>query len=339
MDKHLSTDQHTFKIGLLLLDGFNAMAMHAFVDPFRCANYLRSTSLYEWTFLGLEEQSAVASNGATICNLTPLRNLRADFDLLAVNASWNVERHNEPKLLNWLRTQAKAGVTLCGIDTGAFILGFAGLLKNRKAAVHYEHIAAFREIFTDTEMGEDLFVVDGDRLTCCGGAAASDLALEILRLQQGIDVANATARYIFHERLRSGNEGQLPDRYEPVGYAVPAKLREAIVLMERNLEHLLSIGEIARAVDISQRQMERLFKAQTGVSPVRYYLDVRLDRARGLVTQTELPIVDIAVACGFSSNAQFSRAYKNRFGLTASRDRIEGRVPFQFRSFPSHAGR
>ncbi|MEM8651876.1 MAG: helix-turn-helix domain-containing protein, partial [Pseudomonadota bacterium] len=82
----------------------------------------------------------------------------------------------------------------------------------------------------------------------------------------------------------------------------------------------------------------RLFKKHTGVSPVRYYLDVRLDRARGLITQTELPILNVAVACGFSTNAQFSRTYKKRFGIAPSRDRIEGRVPFQFRSFPSHAG-
>ena len=108
--------------------------------------------------------------------------------------------------------------------------------------------------------------------------------------------------------------------------------------MERNLEHLLPIGAVARRVDLSQRQLERLFKRHTGVTPVRYYLDVRLDRARGLVTQTELPITDVAIACGFTGGAQFARAYKTRFNIIPSRDRVEGRVPFQFRSFPSHAG-
>lgn len=333
-----NSDQSAFKIGLLLIEGFNALAMHAFIDPFRSTNYLRGTKHYEWVFLGAGSPSVTASNGTTISELTPIRNAPADLDLLVVNASWNVEQFRQTKLLNWLRSQAKKGVTICGLDTGAFILGFAGLMKNKKAAVHYEHIAAFRETFTDTEMGEDLFVIDGNVITCCGGAAASDLALEILRLQQGIDIANAAGRYIFHERLRTGGEGQLPENREPIGYAVPHKLRDAIVLMERNLEHLLAIGEVAEEIDLSQRQLERLFKTHTGVSPVRYYLDVRLDRARGLVTQTELPITNIAIACGFTSSARFSRAYRQRFGLTPSRDRIEGRVPFQFRSFPSHAG-
>jgi len=338
MDTTPEIHQPAFRIGLLMLDGFNALAMHAFIDPFRCANYLRSMNLYEWVFLGLDGETVRASNGMAVGDLTPIRDLAAELDLLVVNASWNVEQHSQPKLLNFLRAQDKKGVALCGLDTGAFVLGFAGLLKGRRAAVHYEHIAAFRETFRDTQMDEDLFVIDGDRLTCCGGAAASDLALEILRLQQGIDVANAAGRYIFHERLRSGNEGQLPAHSEPIGYAAPQKLREAIVLMERNLEHLLPIGAVARRVDLSQRQLERLFKRHTGVTPVRYYLDVRLDRARGLVTQTELPITDVAIACGFTGGAQFARAYKNRFGIIPSRDRVEGRVPFQFRSFPSHAG-
>lgn len=339
MSRLQKPDQATFKIGMVLLEGFNSLAMHAFIDPFRCANYLRSSNLYEWTFLGFGGPAAVASNGLTVSQLVPMDGSEPAFDLLVVNASWKVEQFNRPELLNWLRAQAKRGVALGGIDTGAFLLGHAGLLKGRRAAVHYEHIAAFRETFTDTEMGEDLFVIDGDRLTCCGGAAASDMALEILRLQQGIDIANSAGRYIFHERLRPGQEGQLPEGPEPIGYAAPAKLREAIVLMERNLEHLMSIGEVAAEVDLSQRQLERLFNTHTGVSPVRYYLDVRLDRARGLVTQTQLPIVDIAVACGFTASSRFARAYKSRFGLSPSKDRIEGRVPFQFRSFPSHAGR
>lgn len=327
-----------FRIGLLLLEGHNSLAMHAFVDPFRCANYLRSSKLYEWDFLGWQHDWVVASNGVTIGNLTPIRDFGGDLDLLVVNASWDVETFNQPALLNWLRGQASRGVDLCGLDTGAFVLGFAGLLKGKRSAVHYEHIAAFRETFTDINMGEDLYVIDAGRLASCGGIAATDLALEILRQHQGTEIANAAGRYMFHERLRAGHEGQLPAPKEPIGYTAPERLREAIVLMESNLEHLLGIGEIAHRVGQSQRQLERLFKAHTGVTPVRYYLDVRLDRARGLVTQTQMAIVDIAVACGFSSGSRFSRAYKLRFGLAPSRDRIEGRVPFQFRSFPSHAG-
>ena len=108
--------------------------------------------------------------------------------------------------------------------------------------------------------------------------------------------------------------------------------------MERNVEEPLSSGEIAGNINLSQRQMERLFKRHTGVTPVRYYINVRLDRARGLVTQTDLPLAQVASACGFGTSEQFSRAYSSYFHIAPSRDRIEGRIPFQFRSYPSYVG-
>ena len=201
--------------------------------------------------------------------------------------------------------------------------------------MHYEHIASFRELFPRVEITEDLYVIDGTRVTCCGGTASSDLALEMIRVRDGIDVANSAARYIFHDRLRVGTEGQLPTHCEPVGYSAPKKLRHAIVCMERNLENPLPLSAVAREVGLSQRHLERLFRAHTGDTGVQYYLGSRLDRARGLVTQTEMPLLAVAVACGFSSQEYFARVYRRRFGLQPSVDRREGRVPFQFRSFPA----
>ncbi|WP_282605412.1 GlxA family transcriptional regulator [Pelagibius sp. Alg239-R121] len=339
-DERAEEEGTSCRIGMLLLPGFNSMAANAFLDPFRAANYLRAATAYDWPILSLDGGEVTASNGLTIAKTIPMAAAGAawDLDFLVVNASWNPEQFRTQPLQGWLRRLSRQGVVMCAIDTGAFVLAQAGLLSGYRAAVHYEHIAAFRELFPDSLMDESLFVFDRDRLTCCGGMAAADMALEIIRLQQGLDVANAAGRYIFHERLRSGDEGQLPTTREPVGYAAPARLRDAIVLMERNLEQPLTIGAIVSQLGLSQRQLERLFRTHTGVSPVRYYVDVRLDRARGLVTQTELPIVDVAAACGFGSAVQFTRTYKRRFGLAPSRDRIEGRVPFQFRSFPSHAG-
>ena len=325
-------------LGMLLLPGFNSMAAHAFTDPFRAANYLRGTAIYSWPPLSLDGGEVTASNGFSVARTTPFSEADPDLTFLVVNASWAPERFRGRALQGWLRRQARKGAVICALDTGAFVLGYAGLLEGYRATVHYEHIAAFRELFPNTSLEESLFVLDRDRLTCSGGMAAADLALEIIRLQQGFDLANAAGRYIFHERLRSGDEGQLPTTREPVGYAAPPRLRDAIVLMERNLEQPLKITEIVDRLGLSQRQLERLFRVHTGVSPIRYYVDVRLDRARGLVTQTELPIVAVAAACGFANAVQFTRMYKKRFGLVPSKDRIEGRVPFQFRSFPSHAG-
>ncbi len=332
-----SPDQH-YSIGMLLLPGFNSLAANAIVDPFRAANYLHGTPLYRWDWLAPTSSNVVASNGLSIENSSIYSDHPDKYDYVVVNASWTPEQYKIPLLLDWLINQSRRGSNLIGVDTGAFLFGYAGLLDGYRVTVHYEHMAAFSELFPKVELSEALYTFDRDRLSCCGGHAATDLALEVIRLNHSLDLANASARYIFHDRLRSPGENQLSGNMEPVGHAAPAHVREAILLMERNLEEPLDQPEIAQAIGISQRQLERVFKHHTGITPVKYYADVRLDRARGLLTQTEMSIVEIAAACGYRSAENFSRTYRKRFNLSPTQDRSEGRVPFHFRSFPSHAG-
>ncbi len=325
------------QIAVLLLPPFNALATFALLDPLRAVNYLRGEPRYIWRLLAPDGQDVVASNGVILSDIAAFDAVRGPFDVVVISASWSPERR-VPALRRWLRRHAARGALMSGIDTGAFVLASAGLLDGHRSCVHYEHVASFRELYPDVQVSEQLYVVDAERATCCGGLAASDMALEIVRAREGLDVANAAARYIFHDRLRSGSEGQLPARHEPVGIAAPAKLRQAIACMETYLEAPLPIAEIARRAGLSQRQLSRLFQQHTGITAVRYYLDSRLDRARGLVTQTEMPLLQVALACGFSSQEHFARTYRMRFGLAPSQDRHDGRVPFQFRAYPAHRG-
>ncbi len=322
---------------MLLLPGFNSFAAQAFVDPFRAANYLRGGKIYGWSFLSRRGGPVVASSGIEIGNTQALAATTAEFEMLVVNASWTPEAFQDRDLQGWLKYASRRGMTLGGLDTGAFVLAYAGLLEDHRAVVHYEHSAAFGELFPALRSEETLYSIDRRRFSCCGGVAAIDLALELIQRQNGIELANAAARYIFHQRLRDAGETQIPRRLQPVGYQVPDKLREAILLMERNIEEPLTQEELAAYLGLSVRQVQRIFKQYIGVTPVRYYLNVRLDRARGLVTQTELPIMDIAALCGFARPEQLSRAYSLRFDITPMRDRIEGRIPFQFRDFTEHA--
>ena len=333
----LNPTSKTYQIGMLVLPGFNSMACNAFIDPFRVANYLRGESIYNWQFISLDGGNVTASNTMSMTDTTAIDDITQHLDLLVINASWAPERFQDRHFQFWLKRHEQQGASLAAIDTGAFVLGFAGLLDGFRTVVHYEHMSAFKELFPAISLQDSIFVIDRERLSCCGGIATADMALEIIHLQQGIDLSNATARYIFHERLRHGEEEQLSSSHEPVGYGIHDQVREAIILMERNLEEPLSLAEIASYLYVSQRHLQRLFATHTGKTPVRFYLDVRLDRARGLVTQTELSITEIAVSCGFSHSGPFSRAYRTRFGITPGKDRTEGRVPFQFRSFPSHA--
>lgn len=326
---------HTTNIAIVLLPGFNLLATTAFIDPFRALNYLQSKSLYHWDFISRDGDKLRASNGMAVTPDGCLSKCDDQYDMVIVSASWLPEEHNHKDLTRFLQQQYRHGAIVGGIDTGAQILAYAGLLRQRRATIHYEHIATMRELFPDTTTTEELFVIDNRIATCCGGNATSDMALGFIRDQYGVDMANSAARYIFHDRLRSANDSQLPAHYEPVGHSVPAPLRQAIVIMERHLEHTLSINEVAHRIGVSQRQMERLFKDNTGISPIQYYLEVRLDRAHGIITQTQLPILSVAVACGFNSQEHFSKAYKKRFGNSPSEDRRLGRTPFQFRSFPA----
>ena len=331
------------RIAVLLLPNFNALATMALIDPFRVANYLRGPDLspalrYRWDFLALgAPEELTASNGLVVA-ASPLRAAKDRvFDMVFVCASWAPERYRDPALFAWLRRQQSQGAALGGVDTGAFVLGFAGLLDGYAATVHYEHLAAFEELFPQVRVANALYAVDRKRFTCCGGLAASDMALAIVRDQHGPDLANASSRYIFQERLRSSAEAQIPSLREPLGQAVPGALRRAVRLMEQALEEPKPMAEIAAGAGLSQRQLQRLFQRHAGVPPLRYYLDLRLDRARGMVTQTDLSILEISVACGFSSPEYMTKCYRERFAITPTEDRVVGRVPFQFRSFPNFA--
>lgn len=324
------------RIRLILTPNFNLAATMNFIDPFRAANYLEGRGLFQWEFASEHGGPCTASNGASLETLALADLPATGADFLIVSSSWTPDEHGTPAILSALRAASRQSITLGAIDTGAFVLAKAGLLNGRQATVHYEHMDAFQELYPDIELSENLTVFDGPRITCCGGVASVDFGLQILQSTYGSDIANAAARYIFHPEFRGHGTPQNPSGSEPMGATVPDVVRQAIKLMETNLEEPLNIPEIAEKAGISHRQLNRLFSQYLRKTPALYYRDIRLDRARGLVTQTTLSMAQIAIASGFSSQIHFSRAYRDRFGLPPIQDRSEGRIPFEFRAWPMH---
>jgi AraC family carnitine catabolism transcriptional activator len=326
----------TFKLLVIVTPNFNLAATVGFLDPFRASNYLDGSILFRWDLVSATGGEIIASNGISV-RTRALREVRNQpQDIVIVSSSWAPETHNSAPLHGALLRWARAGATLGALDTGAFILAEAGLVRGKRATTHYEHIDSLKELYADTETTEDLFVFDGKLITCCGGSASMDFALHIIRRMHGDSLANAAARYLFHQSLRPQGTSQNPSLLEPLGSTAPSVLKRAIKLMEENLEDALSIPQICKQVRLSQRQLDRLFAQFVRKSPVLYYRDIRLDRARSLVTQTDMQLSEVAVASGFSSQAHFSRAYRERFGLAPRTDRVEGRVPFDFRAWPMH---
>lgn len=330
----------TVTVAMVALPDFNMMATVALLDPFRAANYLSGAALYRWTLASPDGGGLPASNGLVLPT-EPLAALAGEPpDIAVVSCSWTPERHyGKRSLLATLRGWARRGVVLGGLDTGAFVLAHAGLLAGRRVTVHYEHIESFTELHPDLVVTDSLLEVDRDRFTCCGGVAAVDAALHLIRGRHGDALANAAAHYIFHDRLRAAGDRQGPSPQEPIGGSAPATLRAAIRLMHANLEEPLPVPAVARAAGISQRHLERLFRRHVTVSAVRYYRDIRLDRGRSLVTQTDMSVLEIALACGFSGAEPFARAYRQRFRLSPRQDRVAGRIPFEYRAWPMHPGR
>lgn len=324
------------KILVLITPDFNAAATVGFLDPFRAANYLEGRSHFQWEITSQQGGLCRASNGMSVDTVALSAVQDSPRDIVIVSASWAPETHKSTPLNAALWRWARQGSTIGALDTGAFILAEAGLLKDRKATVHYEHIDAMIELYPDIEISEELFVFDGNRISCCGGGAVVDFALHIIQGTHGDALANAAARYVFHQNVRPYGAMQSPWLAEPIGQLAPNVVRRAIAVMEENLENPLSIPEICALVEISQRQLNRQFSKYVKKTPTLYYRDIRLDRARGLVTQTEIPLAEVAVASGFASQVHFSRAYRERFGLAPRTDRVEGRVPFEFRAWPMH---
>lgn len=325
------------QIAVIVVPSFNAAATLAFLDPFRAANYLSGAPLYTWQLFGPGPTRERASNGLEI-GVRPLAALaEVAPDIGAVSSSWTPERfYGDEAVMAPIRTWGRRRIRVCGLDTGAFLIARAGLLTQGRAAVHYEHIDSFQEVYPEITCTEELITVHRQVLTCAGGAASLDLALHILRDDHGEAMADAAARYLLHDRIRMPGELQNIGNRVPIGRTTPDGLRAAIRLMEAHLETPLPIPEIAEDIGISQRQLARLFKRHTGASPVQYYRNIRLDRGRSLITQTEMSILAIAIACGFESAEYFARAYRRRFQTTPRQDRVQGRIPFEYRAWPMH---
>ncbi|MEM7439438.1 MAG: GlxA family transcriptional regulator [Pseudomonadota bacterium] len=321
-------------VTVIVVPDFNLSATMGFIDAFRAANYLQNATLFTWQITSPDGGLIRASNGVEVGTEPLDRQAPWRNDIVVVSSSWTPERYFNSPILGFLRQQYQTGARLAGIDTGGFILARGGFLNEKAATVHYEHLDAFIELFPDVEAKEDICVFEDRVMTCCGGGAAVDFGLWIVRGLHGDALANAAARYIFQGSIRHPNTRQNSEVVEPIGSVVPSLVKKAINVMEANLETPLSIPDLAVQVGISTRQLNRLFADYVRKPPSVYYRDIRLDRARGLVTQTEMPIAEVALASGFACQVNFGRAYKARFGATPTGDRVDGRVPFAYRAWP-----
>ncbi|MDZ5604056.1 GlxA family transcriptional regulator [Pseudomonas sp. RP23018S] len=305
-------------IDLLLLPGFSAMGFISAIEPLRVANRFRG-ALYRWRVLSLDGGAIAASNGMSV-NADQALEEGEPGRLLLVVAGFEPLRHFGPALQQALRKREHAGVVLGGIDTGAMVLAEAGLLDGYRATVHWEALEAFRERYPRLQVTQELFEIDRRRITCAGGTASIDLMLDLIAQAHGSELAVQVSEQFVLGRIRPRQDHQ---RMEiAVRYGLRnKKLVKVIGAMERDTEQPLSTQALADTVQVTRRQLERLFRVYLSASPRAVYLKIRLDKAQQLLRQTDCTVLEISIACGFESASYFSRCYRAQFNCCPRKDR------------------
>lgn len=306
----------------LLLDRFTMLPFAAAIDALRLANKMSGRTIYHWRLLGAGGDVAVCSNGA---RLALDAGLGADMPIgrdgvVIVCGGDAITTQATAPVLSWLRRQARGGATLGALCTGSHVLAKAGLLDGRRATIHWENQDAFAEIFPDVTLQRQVFVDDGNRLTAGGGTSSIDLMLHLIGQTQDADLVSQIADQMLHTAIRTGRDHQRLSVATRIGIRHP-RLAAVVTRIEANLETPLSPAQLAQDAGMSTRQLERLFMRYLNRSPKRFYIEARLTRARHLLLHTELAVIEIAVACGFSSSSHFSKCYRERYGVSPYRER------------------
>jgi transcriptional regulator GlxA family with amidase domain len=301
-------------IGLLLVNDFALMSYASIVEPFRAANTLSGQQLYRWVHISTDGKPMRASNGATIL---PDQSVSQPLlcDTLFVFAAGDPTAFREAKTFAWLRRQALRNTVLVGVSGGPFLLARAGLLDGYSVTIHWDHRPTFVEMFPTLRVESSLYVIDRRRVTCAGGIAGLDLAIEMIEREQGHTLARKVSEWFIGAKPRAASEPQRLSLRERYG-VTDDRVLKVLATMEAAVEAPVSRLELARIAGISIRQIERLFNRHCGQTIDEAYKKVRLNQASQLVQKTNMTMTDIAFACGFQSNSHFSRAFKSQFGAT-----------------------
>lgn len=317
---------HPVELVVLVVPGFSQLALHAFLEPFRIANMLAKAKLFRWRIAGLDSRPVEGASGISVAVDMTVDELDTCIGgrgprHLAIIAGEPVVRRLPAQINNVLRTFARRGIAISAVGTATWLLAQTGLLAGTRCTIHWSRLAAFSEMFSQTQIRDALFVKDGQFSTCAGELAAFDLAVDLIAGHVGGLAAQEVCRYATVEGQRSGTNRQTG----PSGLAFAGasdKLLMAMRLMEEYVEYPLSMSEVARRVGISRRQLERLFAHHVHMPPVRHYLRIRVEHAKRLIEGTSLPIIDIAMACGFISASHFAKCFRTFQGVSPQQCRI-----------------
>lgn len=307
-------DQHL--IGILLIDGYALMSYASVVEPLRAANLLAGRELYRVCNIPASGDTARSSSGAVVPANDRVGS-EAGFSMVLIVAGGSPAAYDDERVFDWLRRLARQGTVLGGVSGGPVILASAGLMKGRRMTVHWEHAAALTEISPSLLIERSLYVIDRDRVTCAGGTAPMDLMHALITEHHGPDLARRVSDWYMHTEIRPSGGPQRAGRV--VRYkTTDATVLRAIEAMENHVADPLELRQLAAIAGVSLRQLNRLFRNKIGESTIRFYRNLRLEKARNLLTDSSLRITEVALATGFANSGHFSAAFAERYGSPPS---------------------
>lgn len=293
--------KQTRHLGFLLLPEFTLLAFSAAVDPLRIANQLAQKPLYRWLLFSETGKPVASSSGVDVSAHSAIDDLPKDIRLLVCAGNRGIDAASD-RIIKKLRHHVRFGGAVGGICTGATTLARAGLLKDRTFTLHWENQPAFVETFPDLPPTSRRYEIDGDLWTCGGGVAATEMMLSVIEQDYGADFAVAVSDMC----LNKGETITSAAQRSSLARALSTRNQNLIQVvqdMHDNIEDPLSLEELATRTSLSRRQLERHFRQFLGESPMNWYRNIRLDRGRVLIVETDMAIAQIAVACGFNSGA------------------------------------
>lgn len=305
---------NTIDICFLLTPRFDLFALSAVMEVAQHANRVATDTLYTTHMLSLDGPLATAHQPAQIKCEAPASTLSRTARVFVPGGPTS-QNYANPETLAWLRAQARRGVALTGITTGAHILARAGLLAGKKATMHWPQLPAFAEQFPQVSLSDRLACTDGQITTCAGGTAIIDMMLHSLSADAGQATAARVASLLNHYPIRPIDTEQKA-LHTATAFQMRPKVRAAAALIEDTVGAPLSVPDIARHVGLSQRQLERQFAQDLGCTIVQFGLRTRLDHAQRLIQTTSLSIREISIASGFSALPHFSTAFSKRYGVS-----------------------
>ena len=306
-------------IAFFLPDTFGMLPFISAVEPLRAANRFSGRALYQWHLLGTGQGAAVANNGMSMAVDQGI-NDGGKFNRLIVCGPHDPVHFHDHRALRSLRQFAASGTLMGALDSGSYLLAKAELIKHRRCTIHWENLPGFREAFPHLMVSSELFEVDGGLFTCAGGTASLDMMLAIIRQDHGHKLALQVAELFIATRSRSATDPQRRGIVERSGIHHPG-LVSCIELMEVNLEQPIGTAELAAMVNLSARQLERLFRTHLQTTPTLYYQQTRLRAGHELLCQTTMSVLEVATAVGFTSADYFSRRFRVLFGFSPTEAR------------------